>query len=93
VEIGELAISTKDDNSTHPVITVADFTGNGKVSKLNLRSNNAAAATYYNNKQILSGSLSQANISKLTLGSYISQTVPTVIPGTTSIDSTGRVKQ
>jgi len=88
VQIGELVISTNDTNTTHPIIQVTAFTGSGAVSKLNLRSNNAAAATYYNGKQIMSGVA--AGYAKFTLGSYISQTTAAAITGKT-IDATGRL--
>jgi len=89
--IGELALSTDDNDTKQAFISVASGF-NGTV-KINLRTNKSATntSTYWTGKSILNG-VTSTNLSKFTLGRFISGTTAADIPSTKTIDATGRLQ-
>lgn len=78
--VGVLGLTTSETNNANGFITVqTGFTGS---VKLNLRSNNNNASAYWSGKQILFGNFNSTDVSKFTLGKFISQT--------TAVDMTGK---
>jgi len=92
--IGELTLSTNGAGSAQPtqngVITLNSF-NNGTVTKLNLRANSTTPASYWANKLILSGATA-SDITKFTLGSFITNTGTTTDINTTyKLATTGSI--